>query len=419
MTSAARSALVALACVALAGAGGGTRRACAAGPAQEIVVAHTLEAALGQPLVHVQFRDGKRVLTARPTDLQRLMGDDRGVVRSFTAHLDTGSSGLVISRATASRFGLEAVPDAAFHEVGLHGAVRMGISRPYAVALGDFSGVRSEEPEEFLGVVKNAALQLNLEEAAPGLALAGGGLDVVGMPAIRRLVIEIDPTAMSERLQGVNRPGKDLLERLEDLAALPVVRLHSPRKRPRSVDVEIELEYVDYNRRRHPGNRGPLPELASNPMITGVVTEHGPRTFTGDWLLDTGAAASIISTSHARALGLYDGAGNPVRAPDFTVMLGGIGGDIKRADGFVIERLRIQAARSRALEFHRVHVVVRDVGIELPGEDRFVLQGVLGMNLLLPSASGLSQGNITDVAKAPFKRIWIDGPRHTLSLDLP
>ena len=96
-----------------------------------------------------------------------------------------------------------------------------------------------------------------------------------------------------------------------------------------------------------------------------------------------------------------------------------VGHAIQHARGFVIERLRIQAAKSRTLEFHGVHVVVRDVGIELPDGKKFVLPGVLGMNLLLPSASGLSQGDIAGVAEAPFQRIWIDGPRHTLSLDLP
>ncbi|MHC5014378.1 MAG: hypothetical protein ACYTGY_14160 [Planctomycetota bacterium] len=100
-------------------------------------------------------------------------------------------------------------------------------------------------------------------------------------------------------------------------------------------------------------------------------------------------------------------------------MLGGIGGDLQRADGFIIERLKIKAAKARTLEFHRAHVVVRDVGIELPDGQRFVLQGVLGMNLLLPSASGLGQGDLSGVREAPFQRIWVDGPRHTLSLDLP
>jgi hypothetical protein len=325
----------------------------------------------------------------------------------------------VISKSTAARFGIEAVEGAAYHEVGLHGAVRLGVSRPYSLYLGDFGGALTEAPEEFLNVARKAAFQLNLAEAPPQLALVGGGIDVVGMPAIKRLVIEIDPTAMSDRLRDGARPGQDLLDRLESLAALPVVRLHSARRRPRSIDIEIQLEYVDYNRRRHPGNRGPLPDLAPNPMITGVVTEHGSRTHTADWFLDTGAAASIISTAHAQALGLYDAAGKPARPPDFTVMLGGIGGDIQRAEGFIIERLRIQGAKARALEFHRAHVVVRDIGIELPGGETFVLQGVLGMNLLLPSASGLGQGDLSGLCEAPFQRIWVDGPRHTLSLDLP
>ena len=100
-------------------------------------------------------------------------------------------------------------------------------------------------------------------------------------------------------------------------------------------------------------------------------------------------------------------------------MLSGIRGEARPAAGFVLDRLRIPAAKKRTLEFHRVHVVVGDVSVELPSGDTFVLPGVLGMNLLLPSASGLGQGDITAVAKGPFKRIWIDGPRHTLSLDLP
>jgi hypothetical protein len=413
-----RSALLALA-AALAGANAAPRPAMAAAPGEPVVVAGTLEAAVGQPLVHVQLRDGKRILTAAPTELERLLDDGAGEVRSFTAYLDTGSSAFVISRSTAARFGVEAVPGAVYHEVGLHGSVQMGVSRPYGVALGDYSGEPTEVPAEFLSVAREAALQLNLVAAPEGLALFGGGIDVVGMPAIRRLVVEIDPTAMSDRLQDAFRPGDDLLDRLESLAVQPAVRLHSSRTRPRSVDLQIELEYVDYSRRRHPDNRGPLPELAANPMITGVVTEHGSRTCTGDWFLDTGAAISIISTSHARALGLYDDAGNPVGPPDFTVVVGGIGGDVKPAPGYVLDRVRVGALRKRSLEFHGVHVVVRDVGIELPDGKRFVLHGVLGMNLLLPSASGLSSGDVTAVAPAPFRRVWIDGPRHMLSLDLP
>jgi hypothetical protein len=64
-----RSWLLAFVCVALVGAGK---------PPKTIVVAGTLEAAVGQPLVHVQLKDGKRVLTAQPTELERLLGDAGG-----------------------------------------------------------------------------------------------------------------------------------------------------------------------------------------------------------------------------------------------------------------------------------------------------------------------------------------------------
>lgn len=152
------------------------------------------------------------------------------------------------------------------------------------------------------------------------------------------------------------------------------------------------------------GRRGESPVAAAyNARMRAVITLRLPAL----------ACAALMGA------GRPPQAGSPVRAPDFTVMLGGIRGGVRQADGFVIDRPRIPAARSRALEFRGVHVVVGDIGMERSKGDTLVLQGVLGMNLLLPSVSGLGRGDITDVAAAPFKRVWIDGPRHTLSLDLP
>ncbi|MHC4220270.1 MAG: hypothetical protein ACYSU7_17635, partial [Planctomycetota bacterium] len=120
-----------------------------AGPAgRTIVASRTLQAALGQPLVHVQLSDKERVLTARPTPLDQLRGDGQETVRSFPAFLDTGSSAFVISRATAERFGIESVVDATYREVGLHGSISLGVSQPYGVALADFHG-QASDPDEF------------------------------------------------------------------------------------------------------------------------------------------------------------------------------------------------------------------------------------------------------------------------------
>ena len=70
--------------------------------AREVVVTGTLEAATGQPMVHLRVSDRGRVLTAKPDELRKLLGDD-AVMRSLPAYLDTGASGYVISSETAAR----------------------------------------------------------------------------------------------------------------------------------------------------------------------------------------------------------------------------------------------------------------------------------------------------------------------------
>ncbi len=96
--------------------------------------------------------------------------------------------------------------------------------------------------------------------------------------------------------------------------------------------------------------------------------------------------------------------------------MGGIRGSLKEDAGFIVDRLRVPADHERTLEFRNVRVLVRDIGIQL-GPDRIVvLDGVFGMNLLLPSASGLADGVPDEVADSAFKRIWIDGHRRNLAL---
>jgi hypothetical protein len=120
------------------------------------------------------------------------------------------------------------------------------------------------------------------------------------------------------------------------------------------------------------------------------------------------------------ALGLMNADGTPARAADFTLPLGGVGGDghSKNTPGYIIDGLRIKARHDRTLEFRRVHVVVRDITTTLDDGRSVTLDGVFGMNLLLPSASGVSDGQPDRTSDGPFEHIWIDGPRNTLGLTL-
>jgi len=384
------------------------------------IVTGTLEAAIGQPMVHVQLRDGKRVLTGKPTELAGLLGGDDRPARSFPAYLDTGAGGFVISGATAERFGIAAVAGAEYMEVGLHGDVAMGVSAVYQLGLAGVAGDLTHPDGEFTTVAREVTLLLSRTQTPPELVMIGATIDVVGMPAIAKLVVEIVPAPAPRAPAGAARPG-DLAAALAQAKALmtpPTVRLHEGRKRPRmrNADLVIPLEMIDFNRPRQRGKRNPRPSLEKNPMVTGIVASNGGIDSTGDWLLDTGATASIISTAQAKTLGLLDAAGQPTRPPDFELPLGGVGGAVRTDPGFIVDRIVIAAKSRRFVEFRRVHVVVRDVTIERKGV-RTTLDGILGMNLLLPSASGLADGMPTAVADAPFARIWIDGPRRRLALE--
>ena len=86
--------------------------------------------------------------------------------------------------------------------------------------------------------------------------------------------------------------------------------------------------------------------------------------------------------------------------------------------GFVIDRLRVPAG-AEVLEYRRVHVLVHDVGTTLDDGTEILLDGVFGMNLLLPTASGMGFGMPTGGEAAPVQGFWVDAGRGVLLLDLP
>jgi predicted aspartyl protease len=425
-----------------------------------VVVEHTLEAALGQPRVHAQLRGKKGPLTAKPQgdeNLRELLGDDRTVERSFIAFLDTGASGHVISKSTAERFGIVAEENAVYHEVGLHGETAVGVSVPYELAIAGIDGAADGEPpaDDFATLFENVAFQLTREKPT-GLMAMMGELNVIGMPAIRTMVLAIDPSPMRGGGGNANADPLDALKELTAMANGPAVRIIQTKSRGRrernqpddreamqDADIAIALEYEDFNQRKHPGNRGALPDLASNPMVPAVKCgmahasipdqskpptkdnaadddddDAKALTATGDWLLDTGAAASIISVKTAQSLGLYDDQRNPIAKPEFTLPLGGASGEVKPANGYIIDSIKIAAKGGKTIEFRQARVVVQDVGIKLVDGTERILDGVLGMNFLLPSGADFGKGMPAKTDDGAFEMIWIDGPRAALLLEL-
>ncbi|MCX5659795.1 MAG: aspartyl protease family protein [Planctomycetota bacterium] len=410
---------------------GSARSSLTDGPA--VIILGTLQASMDYPRVTVQIRKGDKVVTGASTgmpsfkalrdlgDLDKLMNGGGGDKpdETFQAFLDTGASAHVISKSTAERFKIEATPNAAYHEVGLHGETEMGVSTPYALSIAGM-GKADAGPPPFMPVSKAAIFQLSQAATNPLVEMVTGEVNVIGMPAIKQFLVEINPGGPADNneadlkaisdldLSDLTKP--DVLEKLEAMSAGPSVRLLDGKAKPGKFDVEVPLAYTNFSRRKNPHDRGPLPDLADNPIVRNVKTMNDGKTFTGGWLLDTGAPASLISTKQAIKLGLYDKSGKPQRAQDFELPLGGIGGAVHPVPGFKIDTLIIPAANGRSLEYHNVYVLVNDVTTTLDDGSTVTLDGILGTNLWFPTVAGIETGLPTDAAASPFEMIWIDGP---------
>ncbi len=364
--------------------------------ARDVEIGPTGEAALAQPMAVLAVETGGR----------RGRGDDALGDLPAVAVVDTGASSIVLSAGTAERFGVEAEPGARYVEVGMSGDHPMAVSRAVTLvvsdldpddAAGDDGGARPHRgrrpaPGSVRAVGQRVLLNAAPTDLAAALLSPGTMVDVVGMPVLRDHVLAIEP---GESTAAVRLPtsasGLD-------------------------VDAWVRLDLVDFNH-PHARNRGPLPALATNPVIAVRVVD-GAAHAAGDWLLDTGAACSMVSTATARRLGLVDADGRPTRPPAFTLPVGGIGGGHQSLPGFRLERLELATDDGRTLVFPRPAVVVHDVAAERADGTPVTLAGILGMNLLLASGNGTTMLGAAEQLPSPFTRIVVDTSRRRLGFTL-
>src|SRR5579871_549077 len=130
--------------------------------------------------------------------------------------------------------------------------------------------------------------------------------------------------------------------------------------------IRISLSLVGFDSFNSPGSgiteaRAPFQkDVTLRNLPYGSVSQQ-------NFLFDTGAQVTVISTREATALGL------DLQHPDFSTLLEGVGGS-QRVGGYTISELDLPSSDGGSLQFKNVPVFVADLGQGL--------DGILGMNLL-------------------------------------
>jgi hypothetical protein len=465
--------------------------ACPAARATDIIGVQP--AALDQPRINALIRPAP---SADP-----LYADIFGT-RAFnvSAFFDTGASGVLLSRNTASFLGELHNPGVAqdtyngkqlvFEDVGVAGADRFNVSIPVHISIApstpgnderialaeeqlnnndpaSFEGVDLSPYRQSFGPIRAQVGPLTSDDPnEPNDNPLLSDLDVFGMPLMRGKVVVMDPRPVENLFSGnidngflmkthVYNPGTPFNK--DNEAEDPGI--------PDSTSRTIKLSYGSFEKFTRTGTAdtatGPLtplppgdvanyrPTLEHNPFIgpnpvnpagdptPPVKITYGNQSTTGSFLLDTGAAASMISSAKANALGITldeSDPENPVligvpRDEQFTLTIGGIGGT-KKVPGFYLSSMLLRAQEGNAandndpnhIRFIDAPVLVIDIALKDPDSSQtLTLDGIFGMNFLVATAY-LSEGGaggfpvIDLLTPGAFDYAVFDEPNGTLKL---
>ena len=337
-----------------------------------------------------------------------------------------------------------------FADVGVGGTDLFHVSTPLYVSLAPFGNSADvdninsydEVYDQTFGPLRT---QIAIEPADELL----GPLDVFGMPVMAGKVVVMDGRPLNA-------------EDIFDLGTMKTY-VYSPGTPFNPADDEenpgiaptnlhVDLSYASFERftdvtpagapgptLRHNPFIGPNPIRAIDPTLPaddtpGVTIGQDGRSFTGSFLLDTGAVASMVSRHSAEAVGvtyaegtfgtdeprLVDAAGNDL-PNQFSLTIGGIGGSTKVA-GFFLDSMTLQTVEGAPIHYVGAPVLVADISVEDPdtGQD-LTLDGIFGMNSLVASAFIDENDPFpfpTDITGGPYDWIVFDEPGKVLGLKL-
>ena len=373
-----------------------------------------------------------------------------GGVETFNiqAFFDTGASGVLLSSQTAEFLGILPAQHngetIVFSDVGVGGSSDFNVSNPLYFGLAPFADDAGnlDDPTDLsaysqtYGPIRTQIGPINQTDPNPVLE----GLDVFGTPFMAGKAVVMDPTPVNTFL---NTMGTYVYDRT-DTVNIPSTTHH------------VRLSHGDFERFTEVTPTGaPGPNLTTNPFIgpnpvvddpdddtPGVKVSLDGQSTEGSFLLDTGAAASIISSAIAADLGVTyqagtEGTDNPVLVKDgvplpnqFSLTIGGIGGTTKVA-GFFLDEMLLRTEEGNVandldpdhLRFLAAPVLVGDITVVNPDDplEQLTLDGIFGMNYLVASALVIEAQPIpiiTNLTPGAFSRIVYDHDAGSLGVSL-
>jgi len=369
-----------------------------------LVLGITQETLLGQDANNFQI-DGTLpfgdipyiwILFRRTPGGEPLLDPQEVLVQAF---YDSGASGILLSRETRDFLGINAEPNANFVDVGVGGEQDFEVSEPLYIALADHSILEEPTEDDFHEDLGPWRLMLTIDEVEDPYTQQP--IDIVGIPGMagKSVVLTVEVEII------------DFLEIEIPYYVTQIMESNDPCIP--ELDIEVKVQFTDLLYTSHPNNQGPLPVLGYNPVIENIQIGYQGSNSVGDWLLDTGAQLSMMSTAQAEALSLVDSNGDPIVVPEFYLPIGGIGGEVL-VPVFLIDTVSIPTLNGFELVYVDPYVGVLDIGTidERTGEP-IILDGIFGANFL-----GYSYDMSLNIVMGPYDNIVFDTQRAILGFDV-
>ena len=432
-----------------------------AAPAYATDIFGAEEAAAELPQVWILMR---RPADPTPPDQVTPIGFD-GDFAPVLAYLDTGASGILISSGTAHPdFGLDIHNEVIngqpvkFFDTGATETAEFHVSELLDFEIAHYPGPSDELSFDDMATINETFNHIGRVRTQmtpqPDSILDLSTTDIVGMPAMVNKVTVID-ARLYNRPFDTNDPN----------APLPVIRTfvqepgtpYNPAADDYTRDDVIpgipqtertvKLTFENFDAFSHVDPTGaPRPNTADNPFIgasplnpndpnappgVSLFRAAGPgnNTVDGNFLLDTGAQVSFMSSAKAAGLGVvdfnpatgdqeFDADGFPIlfdsqtgsAVPYFSTFIQGASGDAVGVSGFYTDYLSIPTEEGDPLVFHNASFLIIDIELEDALGNIILLDGAIGSSFLMPTFDI----NTLDLVGGPFDWVVFDEPNAEL-----